>query len=171
MSYDTCVAFTLDIEKGLVDNPKDPGGRTSLGITQDTLTYARSIMKNVSLPIIVDNLTRDHALLIYKALYWDTANCDQLPAYMQLAVFDAAVNTKMVKVNRWLQMSVGAIVDGNIGPVTIAKIKAADPHKLLREFHAHRAFNFMLQDSIDDEFGLGWGRRLMLVHDTASALI
>ena len=37
-NFDDCLKFTLQFEGGFVNNPKDPGGPTNLGVTQATLS-------------------------------------------------------------------------------------------------------------------------------------
>ena len=41
-NYDICLKATLRYEGGKVDNPKDPGGRTAYGVTQNTYNAWRA---------------------------------------------------------------------------------------------------------------------------------
>ena len=37
-NFEACLKFVLQFEGGFVNNPKDPGGPTNLGVTQATLS-------------------------------------------------------------------------------------------------------------------------------------
>lgn len=165
--FEWALAHTLGWEKGLADHAKDPGGRTNLGITQATLNAAREEYPELNLPMSVDELTVAQATSIYQRKYWDACHCSDLPQGLAIAVFDAAVNTNASKVRKWLQKSLGVQPDGWIGPRTIAAAKACNLKKTISEFHSLRAFNYMLLDDIDDDFGLGWSRRLIDTHNVA----
>lgn len=88
-NFDAALAFTLRYEGGFVNNPRDPGGATNLGITQRTLSAWRRRPVSVA---EVRALTRDEAAAIYKALYWDHIHGDALPGGVDLMLFDIAVN-------------------------------------------------------------------------------
>jgi uncharacterized protein (TIGR02594 family) len=77
-----CVAFVLQDEGGNVDDPNDPGGRTSRGITQtDWIRWRQS---HSGLPSDVFAAPQDQIDAIYRAWYWDVVNGDQLPAGARL---------------------------------------------------------------------------------------
>jgi lysozyme family protein len=88
-NFRACLDFVLEHEGGYVDHPDDPGGATNLGITIATLKRwrGRAVSKAE-----VRALTRQEAAKIYHALYWTPAGCGDLPAGIDLLVFDAAVN-------------------------------------------------------------------------------
>lgn len=88
-NFDACLAFTLKYEGGFVDLKSDPGGATNLGVTQRTLAAWRH--KPVSVGD-VRALGRDEAAQIYRAMYWDHIGGDNLPAGVDLMLFDIAVN-------------------------------------------------------------------------------
>lgn len=171
MSFDAVVDFSLGEEGGYSNNLADPGGATNLGITQFTLNAFNREFPQFGYPVDVEHLTVEQAKNIYKLMYWDKLHCGELPDYLALVVFDAGINSKMLKVAQWLQNAVGVPADGVIGEKTIEAANRVAPVKALNEFHARRAYNFMLQDEIDDTFGLGWARRLMAVHNKALSII
>lgn len=170
-AFDWALAHTLKWEKGLVDHRNDPGGRTNLGITQGTFNAAREEYPDLNLPSTVDELTVEQATLIYRHRYWDACHCGELPQSLAIVVFDAAVNTNASKVRKWLQKALGVLPDGWIGPRTISAAKTCDLKKTISEFHALRAFNYMLLDDIDQDFGLGWSRRLIDTHNVAIGFV
>jgi len=53
-----------------------------------------------------------------------------LPAPVDLAVFDAAVNVGPGRSAKWLQRAVGVDADGILGPGTLAAVAVPDPKAL-----------------------------------------
>lgn len=94
MSFDQALAFVLEREGGLIDDPADPGGLTNLGISQRAYP-------NLS-PSDIRNLTPSTVGPIYKGDYWLKAGCDSLPPGMALIVFDSAVNCGVDRAVTWL---------------------------------------------------------------------
>lgn len=147
----------LQWEGGYVDHPDDPGGATNFGITLATLQgwRGRSVTK-----ADVKALTKAEAGEIYKARYWDSCRCDELPEGVGAIVFDAAVNHGAGRAARLLQEALNVTADGQIGPVTLAAARAADARALVCEIAARR---MVLYGNLAHfrTFGLGWSRRLM----------
>lgn len=166
-SFERALAHTLTFEGGLSDHPADPGGRTNRGITQRKLSEVRRVAPELNLPSAVDDLTDAQVAIIYRREYWDRLSCDELPAGLALAVFDAGVNAGIGRAAKWLQQALRVKADGIIGAQTIGAAQAAYRVPLLNEFHARRGFHYMTLDSLDDTFGLGWSRRLMSTHTAA----
>lgn len=160
-AFDYCVKRVLLAEGGEVNDSRDPGGHTNLGITQETLNHARNVV--LGLPKRVDELDHDAALEIYRALYWTPMRGDELPLGMALLVFDAAVNQGVSRAVRFLQLALGTHPDGVFGPKTLAAVLAAPIRPTIVEIAARRMRDYMLLDSLDDTFGLGWSRRLCSV--------
>lgn len=167
-NFDVAVEHVKIEEGGLVDRASDPGGRTNFGITQRLLDAARAAYPADELPRTVDELAWTQARGIYRTHFWEPLRGDQLPPGVSLAVLDAAVNAGANRAARWLQQSLGVPADGWIGARTIAAARAAEPLALLGEFSARRAYHYMLQDSVDDEYGLGWARRLFRTYAAAA---
>ena len=161
--FRSALTETLRHEGGFVDHPADPGGATNLGITQATLAAWRGRPVSVA---EVRGLTRDEAAAIYRARYWNAVDGDRLPAGLDLALFDFAVNSGPSRAIRTLQAALGAKRDGRIGPETRAAIAAADPAIVLRDLcGARRAFLRGL--STFSVFGRGWMRRVDSVERVA----
>ena len=130
---DDCLAFTLREEGGFVDDPRDPGGATNMGITLATLRVWRDD-KQLDVAAIED-LTVADATTIYGADFWNRARCDALPAGVDLLVFDHGVNAGTIRSAKLLQQTLGfapADVDGSIGPDTLASAGAPDGAALAR---------------------------------------
>ena len=167
-NFDLALKHVLKFEGGYSDHPEDPGGATNFGITIGVLGEYRGA------PVTkqdVRSLSLAEAARIYRTRYWNAVSCDQLPAGVDLAVFDCAVNQGVGRAARFLQTAARVKTDGVIGPVTLNAVKAANPDKLLREFMAQRMRSYGLLRSLFGTFGLGWSRRLMAIHAEAIALM
>lgn len=160
MSFDSALQFVLGFEGGFSDHPRDPGGRTNLGITQRTLDAARKAHPGWNLPADVAALRKPQAASIYREEYWDAVKGDFLPPGVALIVFDAAVNQGPARAKRWLQEAAGVVVDGVIGPKTLEAVDEASSLALIREIGALRALGYDKTGNMAT-FGKGWMRRLM----------
>lgn len=151
-NFQTCLTVILKSEGGLVDNPRDPGGLTNLGVTQATLSHwlGRSASADE-----VKALTPATVAPIYHALYWNAVQGDALPVGVDLVVFDMAVNSGPKRAIETLQTAVGATVDGALGPHTLLGVGAMSASDLIHKFtDAHEAFYRSL--STFPTFGRGW---------------
>jgi lysozyme family protein len=99
-SFEPSLAHVLKHEDGYVNHPADPGGATNLGITAATLAQARGHPVSAA---DVAALTRAEAAAIYRRLFWNPARSDDLPAGLDHAVFDLAVNSGPGRAARLLQ--------------------------------------------------------------------
>ncbi len=166
------VQYVLDHERGYVDHPKDPGGATNMGITQETLAKWRGFDKAEDISKSeVRRLTKEEAIAIYDAAYWDACRCDLLPDALAYAVFDFAVNSGPDRAIRKLQSALGfkgRYVDGVIGGITLRAIasKANDYPSLVNAYmDARLRFMKYIRHSKTGErlwntFGRGWQKRV-----------
>lgn len=167
-NFDLALGHVLKFEGGYSDHPVDPGGATKFGITHAVLGVHRG--RQVS-KADVRALTKAEAAEIYRSRYWRAAACDALPAGLDLAVFDCAVNQGVSRATRFLQKAAAVGVDGRIGPLTLAAISARSAEDLLIEFMARRMQSYGLLQRLFRTFGLGWSRRLLAIHAAAIALM
>lgn len=166
-NFDRCLAEVLKHEGGYVNHPSDPGGRTNLGVTQ--AVYEAWIGHPVS-EAIMRGLTVSHVKTLYKVKYWDAVKGDDLPFGVDLCVFDFAVNAGPNRAARYLQLMVGAVADGRIGPNTLRQlqqyVRAHDlPHAVNRYQDLREAYYRKLRTFAT--FGRGWLRRVKEVRDAA----
>ena len=155
--FPACVNLLLVHEGGNDDDPRDPGGRTSRGITQreyDTWRYAHS-----GLPADVWQAPQATVLDVYRAKYWNAMRCDDLPAGIDYCVFDYGVNSGLGRAIPLLQKTLGVAVDGSMGPLTIAAARGADPVALINRYQDAR-LTFLHGLSTWSVFGRGWGTRV-----------
>lgn len=113
-NFQTAIQVLFQHEGGLVTDPNDSGGTTNFGICQRW---------NPDLDI--PNITQAEAETYYFTKWWkeyklDQINDDDLACYM----LDHGVNTGMAAVTCVVQRAIGAVVDGIMGPNTIALINA-----------------------------------------------
>jgi lysozyme family protein len=154
VQFRKAVSIILELEGGLVDDPRDPGGLTNYGIS--LAAYPKLGRQGIL------DLTPDEARAIYRRDFWDAARCSELPAELRLAVFDAAINQGVKTAIRILQKALGVTVDGVIGPLTLGAAARADPQKLVVDFMAERAGRYARLATFKT-FGRGWMRRLFHV--------
>lgn len=170
-NFDFAFEKVVGHEGGFTEARPDRGNWTSgvvgLGELKGT-KYGISAMAYPNLDI--QNISLDLAKDIYKTDYWDRCRGDRLPEGIDLFVFDAAVNQGVRDAIKFLQHGARVTVDGIIGPQTMGGVEHSDPYELLSEMSARRMHDYMLLDSLDDRYGLGWSRRLVDMTLTAASM-
>lgn len=162
--FAACVAEVLRHEGGYVDHPRDPGGCTNRGITRRTLEAWRRA------PVTceeVRTLAEAEARAIYRAHYWNAVRGDALPAGIDLAVFDAAVNSGRRRGALWLQAAAGVAQDGVIGPRTLRAARGTNDRAALIGRICDLRLAFLRGLDTWPDFGRGWSRRLRSVRQAA----
>ena len=162
-TFDSALAAVLHHEGGFVNHPKDPGGRTNLGVTQRV--WEEWVGHDVD-EQTMRNLTPDVVGPMYKAKYWDKIKGDDLPDGVDYIVFDAAVNSGPSRAAKWLQAAVGAAVDGSIGAGTLKAVADFPASDLIHAYQSKR-LEFLQNLPTWETFGKGWGRRVAEVSLTA----
>lgn len=155
-NFAACHAVTSGWEGGWSNHDADPGGATMYGITVGTLSKwrGRKVPKAE-----VKALTRSEAEQIYKAWYWDKVKADELPAGVDLVIYDYAVNSGPSRAAKALQRAVGVKQDGAIGPVTLAAVRKVDPVEIVETVCAQR-LAFLRRLGTWGDFGKGWSNRV-----------
>lgn len=157
-NFEACMAEVFKHEGGYVNDPHDPGGETNMGISK------RSYPKEN-----IRGMTRARAAQIYREDFWDKLKCDDLPAGLDLVVFDAAVNSGPARGAKWLQQAVGVAADGKVGMATIGAAKNTyAPAAVMRAIGFRRAFLKTLPTW--ERYKNGWNKRLDSVEAVASAM-
>ena len=147
-AFDIAINRLLGNEGGYVNDPNDPGGETKWGISKRSYPN-----------LDIANLTRDQAIAIYKADFWDKIDGDAMPQGVGFQSLDFAVNSGIQTALRALQRAIGVADDGVFGPVSLAALKAADPADTIMRLLAERLM-FMTGLSGWASFGRGWARRI-----------
>ena len=131
MNGEELIDGLIDREGGYVNHPSDRGGPTNFGITE---AVARAHGYSGSMR----SLPRSEAAAIYKRLYWLRPRFDQVAKRSEgvaAELFDTGVNMGPVVAATMLQRVLNALnrgardypdllVDGRIGPATLAALDA-----------------------------------------------
>ena len=160
-----CLGVTLQQEGGWADNPKDPGGATMKGITLATFRHYVPGATKADLRAISDEWVQ----MIYRDGYWAAVRGDDLPAGVDLATFDFAVNSGPSRAVKILQGVVGVAQDGKIGRATLTAIKGEDSTEIVKEICARR-LSFVRGLKTFGTFGKGWVRRVVDVEARGVAM-
>ncbi len=158
-------AAVLRHEGGYVNHPSDPGGRTNLGVTQRV--WEEWVGHEVD-EAAMRALTQAMVEPLYRAKYWHAVRGDELPAGVDMCVFDVAVNSGPGRAARLLQAAVGVTVDGGIGPKTVAAAVAKPAAETIDAIcNAREAFLRALPTF--SVFGVGWLARVERVRREAKS--
>lgn len=155
------------------DHPEDPGGATMKGITLRVFrAYRKNRGRKAPTPDDLRNISDDDVRDIYKQQYWDAVHGDDLPAGIDFAAFDFAVNSGAGQAIKELQRCVGADADGKMGELTQSAVASAykrSREKLINEY-LDRRLAFFKQLRTWGTFGKGWTNRVKLVRRNAIAM-
>lgn len=161
MTFEECFEIVLDIEgRGVVTNdPDDNGGLTKWGIS---LRAHPELSEDG-----IRSLSKAQAKEIYKADYWGSIKATSFPLKTRLAIFDMAVNHGVSRASKLVQKAANAdgaklMLDGEIGPITLAAVKAIAPVEFLVLLSMERLAFYQAADDFE-KFGKGWQRRIFKV--------
>ena len=169
-NFDKAMQHVLKEEGGFVNHSKDPGGMTNLGVTKrvwEEWTGHEVDEKQMR------ELTKADVVPLYQRKYWNACRCSELPAGLDLCVFDTAVNSGPGRAIKLLQSCLGVATDGAIGPNTIAAVsqfKASSLQHLIEDYCSARQA-FLISLPTFATFGHGWTARVNRLKDAAVKLI
>jgi hypothetical protein len=166
-NFSRCVAVTLAYEGGFCDNPDDPGGATNFGITKRTL---EAFLGHAVTVDDVRGMSSSTAIEIYRANYWNQMRCGDLPAGVDLMVFDFGVNSGTATAIKALQGLVRVAQDGAIGPVTLGAVANASAPMLVTGLGQARMAYLRGLPAFAD-FGDGWTNRVTDVQQKAQTMV
>jgi len=162
-SYQKSLSLVLASEGGFVNRADDPGGATNKGITLATF---RQFVKPSGSIADLQALTAEQAGIVYRAQYWAKVAGDDLPAGVDYAVFDFAVNSGPKQAATSLQRVIGAAMDGVIGPNTLAAVRDRPPAAVITMVCNER-LRFLERLPTWPTFGKGWAARVARVQADA----
>ena len=151
-SFDHAFDLLIGNEGGYVNNPKDPGGETNWGIT-------RAVAVDNGYSGSMKIMPKETAKQIYRKMYWDKLQCDQLPFVVAFQLFDAGVNHGNTQAAKFLQRALSVADDGVIGAKTIAAVSKLKDLQIVMLFNAER-IEFYAALKTFSTFGKGWVRRV-----------
>jgi len=163
-NWEKCFELVLKHEGGYVNNPKDPGGMTNLGVTKRV--WEEYVGHSVD-EAIMRGLTPDMVQPLYKQNYWDKIKGDELPSGVDYAAYDLAVNSGTGRAAKYLQQIAGVPADGVIGPKSLEAIKSCSPAETVDAMCDMR-LEFLQRLPRWGTFGKGWGQRVEEVEKIAS---
>lgn len=176
-TFDHALARLLGIEGDYADHPHDRGGKTRWGITE-------RVARAYGYTGPMDQLPVELAQRIYREQYWDLLKCGAI-AYLSEEIayrlFDFGVNAGVSRAASALQRSLNLcnrqahdygdlIVDGVIGQVTIASLRAFLARRgavgesimlgALKVRQGDHWFDLAEIDPTQEDFVCGWFARL-----------
>lgn len=135
-----CHAVTAVWEGGWSDHPSDPGGKTMYGVTEAVF---HEWLRKKGRPVrAVRSITKEEALEIYFEGYWKPSGGPTLAAGVDLATYDASVNSGVSRGRGWLMASIGGT-----------------DHQTVKNICAKR-LSFVQGLGNWKVFGKGWGNRI-----------
>jgi len=174
--FEPSLALTLAHEGGYVNHPKDPGGATNKGVIQRTYDGYRRLngLPTRSVRLITDEEVEE----IYYRNYWRASGCNVMPAGIDYAVFDYAVNSgpgrsikdlqrtinEFAKIERFGNYGLPTVsVDGDVGPATLTAVErcAHVDEVAFIELFCNRRMSFLRSLKTYSTFGRGWQRRVL----------
>lgn len=141
--FQYAVHVVLKHEGGYSNDPDDPGGQTSFGISQ------RFIQEN-DIQINVKHLSAEQASDIYRQYWWDKYHYNTVKD-LQVAtkLFDLSVNVGPEQAHKILQRAINTLqnqhlgVDGIFGPHTVEETNKQDPEKIIDAIRREAATYYM----------------------------
>ena len=153
VEFDDIIEKVLEHEGGIVDDPKDAGGLTNMGISQRA--YPDEDIRG---------LTVERAKELYKRDYWDRYRTGDLPDRLRHIYVDMCINMgggRAIKILQEACNSKNATkidVDGGIGPATIKAATNVEPFRL-RAYRVMFYAELVMKKPEQERFWVGWFRR------------
>ena len=117
---------------------------------------------------------RFNELFYYRKNYWDRMKCNDIPAGLDLCLFDFGVNAGTGRAAKYLQNMIGTVADGGIGPNTLRAlanyVESEGLERTILNYQADRQ-DYYESLSTFKTFGKGWTRRVSEVTEKAKEWI
>jgi lysozyme family protein len=163
-NFHHCLRLVLRHEGGFVHHPKDPGGATNKGVTLST--FRRFVDRNGTVADL-KAITDEQLATVYRRHFWDVVGGDALPAGLDLAMFDFAVNSGPGRALQHLRRATGSTSKADALTLEDAEAVAAGyPADLIADVCASR-LAFLKRLKTWPTFGRGWERRVSETHEEA----
>ena len=152
-SLNSILARLLVREAGYVNDPKDPGGETNLGISKRS--YPNEDIKA---------LTPERAADIYYRDFYLAPQLYKLPDDRVEAVFDLGVNAGPGQAIRTMQRALRVTADGQLGPQTLTAVTTIPLRDFQKAFLLERLLFYVstiLARPTSIKYARGWMRRAL----------
>lgn len=163
-NFSRSMPVILAYEGGWSNHPRDPGGVTLEGIIQRVYDAYRKRKGRRVQPLTkamrYTPAWEAERNEIYKLQYWDAVRGDELPAGLDLVMFDSGIMSGPYQAILWLQRALGLNADGHIGEGTLAAIENHPDHDALVADICRRRLGMLQNLSTWDSFGKGWAARV-----------
>ena len=159
---DAAIRFTYWAEGGSSNRKGDAGGLTGVGgVTQKAYNGWRKRRGLTQQSVLLCTADERRQLAIDE--YWNPGHCGELPVRTAIAHFDWCYNHGEDSSSAMLQTIVGATPDGNIGPKTLALVRAWDDKELAMAYITARRDWYIYKADHDQIYGApnrnGWLNR------------
>jgi lysozyme family protein len=174
-NWDKSFNMVIAHEGGFTNDQRDKGNHLPDGREGCTMWGCTQAVweKYVGHEVTQDDmkaLKKEDVKPVYKRDYWDAVRGDDLPAGVDYAVFDFAINAGPGASRKMVQKALGVTADGSIGPATMKAIQSADGRQLLNAFsYAKTAFYKSLNTF--PTYGKGWLKRVDDVQKSAEGML
>jgi lysozyme family protein len=153
-NFKECLDLVLKSEGGWVNHKDDPGGETNLGITK------RVWEEYVGHPVeSLKKLTKEDVAPLYEQKYWRPCYGEVLPRGLDCVVFSMGINAGTGRSIKLLQLSIGCVPDGVIGPTTRGLISDSNSATVIAKFSESRREYYRSLKTFPI-FGKGWLSRV-----------
>jgi lysozyme family protein len=160
MGFSKALVLLKKLEGGFVNNPHDPGGETMMGVRKDLYLKANP---GAPWPPSEGDIAN-----YYKARYWDAFHCGDLPEPADSIFFQFVVSSERGSVEA-LQCIVGVLPDGEIGPSTLAAVKAYGSKDVADALLLAQRVFYVAKHSAGDYYFKGLQNRVQRVADAWGA--
>ena len=122
-------SFLEGIEGGVHKDDTDLGGHTWYGISAEFLKLIGR----------TGPITKAEAKEIFREYFWNAGQCDTLPPVVAWCYCDALIQHPPGDAARILQRSIGARVDGKVGPITLSMARKQKSVEFWERYRIYRA--------------------------------
>jgi lysozyme family protein len=178
-SFNTAFIKTLGHEGGYVNDPDDPGGMTYRGIARNHWPDWRGWKLIDKAPKHIDHVALNPVVAeFYEDHFWVPLKCNEFPQFVANELFDTGVNMGLIQAGKFLQRALNLlnnnekrykniVVDGMIGPLTIATFHMVTVHrqpllaKVMNIMQGAFYIELMEKSEVREKY-LGWFNRVHL---------
>ncbi|TXN41698.1 hypothetical protein FV232_17100 [Methylobacterium sp. WL30] len=175
-NFQAVMALVLQHEGGFTSDRRDPGNWTGGKVGKGKLLGTKYGIAANSFPNLdIANITKAQAVEIYRRQYAAPVRFDDLPAGVDYAVLDIAINSGVRRAGLILCGALATLgrrvkLDGQIGDPTIEQVSAVAPTALIDAISDAR-LAYMRKLTNWPTYGKGWTRRVGEVRQISKSML